>query len=384
MIRTIKLTLIKVIKVKLWNKEKMNSKIEEYCIGKDNYYDNYIIKYDILASIAHAKGLIRAGLLGKEEGRRIIKELRTMLKNPPKVIEEDSHTEIEKYLVKKLGNIGKKIHTGRSRNDQVIAAFRLYLIEELRSIANMKFKYPNSNIIMPGYTHMQKAMPYTVKKWFESYKKSIEEDMRLLKYIVKYINVSPLGSAASYGTSLNIDKKYVAKEAGFDRVYENDLYGQVSRFKYEFLVLSGLKQIMITLNRFSSDMLLFTTSEFGFFSFPDEISMGSSIMPNKKNYDVLEVMRAKSAFVIEQNYPYINLISGYNKDIYLGKGLLIEIINNVKESLEVFGILLEKIIINKEKLKRAITKEIYMTEKAYELVKKGVPFRDAYFKVKEG
>lgn len=388
---------------KLWQKndEKLDPTVESFETKEDLYLDKKLIKFDVIGSLAHAKMLKKIGILSDDELSKLIKGLTEILKliESEKFIleigDEDMHTKIENYLTEKYGSVGQKIHTGRSRNDQVLTAVRLYSKDRLISISgklktliknfnNFSKKY--GSIPMPGYTHMQKAMPSSIKLWAGAFIESLEDDLKVLENAEKINDQSPLGSAAGYGTPLKLDREYTAKLLGFAKVQENFLYCQNSKGKIEANILSSLLQIQLTMNKFASDVMLFTTSEFKFFKVASGVITGSSIMPQKRNVDAAELLRSK-VHVILGNFTKIvslssNLISGYNRDLQDIKRPLIESLEITLASVEIANILLSKLTPNKEVLEASLTEEIYATQKALEQVKKGMPFRLAYQKVK--
>ncbi len=381
--------------MKLWQKNyNLNKEIEKFTVGNDFELDQKLVKYDIKASIAHAKMLNKIKILSNEELQKIENCLSGIKELEIKPEDEDVHTAVENYLTEKLGNIGKKIHTARSRNDLVLADLKLFAKDKLNDIekalnklcavlAGLKNKH--KDIPMPGYTHMQKAMPFSVSLYFEAFQHAFEDDSKLIKSAYSFIDKCPLGSAAGYGTPLNIDKKMVSDLLGFSKTHENPLHAQNTRGKMESVVLSSLSNIMLDLNKLAADLLLFSTKEFGFFSLPDEFCTGSSIMPQKKNPDVLELLRAKYGVMLGYQAQINNIISslpsGYNRDLQLTKEPFIKGIELTLSSINIFALLLNNLKVNKENLEKACTPEIYAAEKAYELVKKGIPFREAYKKI---
>ena len=387
---------------KLWQKDyDVDKEIEKFTVGNDFLLDKKLVKYDCIASIAHAKMLNKIGILNTGELNNLINGLNEIIKLNQKnkfninQEDEDCHTAIEKYLTKKFGNAGKKIHTARSRNDQVLTALRLYEKEELKQIKTLLSQYKNSllaaikkygKIKIPGYTHMQKAMPTDVKTWLGSFISSLEDNIKLLDVSYSIIDSSPLGSAAGFGVpSINIDKKMTASLMGFSKAMDNPMYAQLSRGKFESTILHSLSQIMLDLNKLSTDLMLFSMQEFGFISLPKELCTGSSIMPQKKNPDVLELVRAKYHVVLGEEFKVKsmigNLISGYNRDLQLTKEPVINSVETVKSCIKMMVLVVSKIKINEKKCEDALTKELYAAEDAYKLVKKGVPFREAYKKV---
>lgn len=387
---------------KLWGKGKVQLQniIDEYCFKEGVELDSHLVVYDVLGSIAHAKMLARIGIITDQEFLKLKKclvEIIPLHENGKFNIEsndEDVHTKVENYLTDKLGDLGKKIHTGRSRNDQILTDLRLYSKKQLLSIAVsiyqlidtfLSFAKKYQFVPMPGYTHMQKAMPSSVGMWTGSFAESLLDDLKLLKAACELSDQSPLGSGAAYGVSLPVDRELTAKLLGFKKVQNNSLCCQASRPKIQLAIMQSLVQVMLTLSRFASDLLLFTTSEFNFFAVPDELCTGSSIMPQKKNLDIVEFLRVKTHVAIgyEQIVASISsgLPSGYNADMGETKGPLIKSFEIVLESLKITRLLLSNMKPNIDVLKKAITKELFATHAAYELVKIGMPFRDAYQKI---
>ena len=387
---------------KLWQKntDQLDPTIEAFETKGDLLLDQKLLIYDVYGSIAHAKMLKKIGIISGDELVKIHKGLLEILElnNKNKFIlgqgDEDIHTKIENYLTENFGEVGKKVHTGRSRNDQVLTAIRLYSKVELKNIQVEVAELINSfklfgkmygSIPMPGYTHMQKAMPSSIGLWAGSFVAALEDDTKSLKAVYDLIDQSPLGSAAGYGVSIKLDKKYTANLLGFKKVQENPIYCQGSRGKFEAFILAALIQILLTINKFASDSLLFTTQEFGFLKPSSGVTTGSSIMPQKKNLDLAELLRSKVHLVLG-NYTQIvslssNLISGYNRDIQDSKKPLMESLEITLESLKVAKILLENLTPDKEKLETAMTEDLFATEKALKLVLKGESFRNAYKKI---
>lgn len=384
--------------MKLWEKNyKLDKKVEKYTVGNDYILDQKLVKYDCLASIAHAKMLYKLNILTKKECEKLQKELENIIKLDKKGLfqinleDEDCHTAIENYLIEKLGDTGKKIHTARSRNDQVLTALRLYYKDEIKQIIEMvenlikaisKFKEKYGYIALPGYTHMRKAMPSSIALWCNAFTESMQDNAELINLIYNYTNKSPLGTGAGYGLPLKIDRKFTENLLDFEKLQKNPLYVQNSRGKFELLILEGLSQIMIDLNKISSDIILFSMSEFGFMELSYIICTGSSIMPHKKNPDVLELIRANYNKIISYQFEIKsiigNLISGYHRDFQLTKEPIINGFTLTKESLDVMIVVFEHLKVNPDKCKNAMSKELFDTKKTYDLVEEGVPFRDAY------
>jgi len=388
---------------KLWEKDyKLNKQIEDFTVGSDYMLDRKLVKYDCLASIAHVKMLGKMGILKQKEVTELIKELTNIinLDAQGKFIiskeEEDCHTAIENHLTEKLGALGKKIHTARSRNDQVLAALRLYYKDELkelkRSIVKLNSTLKNfakkyEKVELPGYTHARKAMPSSISMWTNAFVDSMKDNLKGINFALNLIDQSPLGTGAGYGIPIEIDKKYVANLLNFKRVQKNPIYVQHSRGKFESTILHVMTQIMFDLNKISTDLILFSMPEFGYFELPEEFCTGSSIMPHKRNPDVLELIRANYHIVVSyeiQTKTIIsNLPSGYNRDVQLTKQSIMDAFKITKQCLSIMSLVFTRLVVNKDNCKKALTDEIYATEEVYNLVKKGMPFRDAYRVVSE-
>lgn len=386
---------------KLWEKGVgFDKKIESFTVGNDNDLDQILLPYDCEASIAHVKMLNKMKYLNDNESQKLIKELNFILEESKsgnfkiKKSHEDCHTAIEDHLVNTCGDSGKKIHTARSRNDQVLTALRLYYRESIDDVKKLLidlikslelFSDKNGKIQFPGYTHMQKAMPSSVQLWSNAYIESMNDDLKLLQTAYALINQSPLGSGAGFGVPINIDRKFLAKELKFDSVQDNPIYCQLSRGKFELYIINIFTQIMFSINRIASDIVLFCTDEFKFFSLPDEFCSGSSIMPNKRNPDVLELLRGSYSILIGYQSQIQslsqNLISGYNRDIQLSKEPTMRSFDLIKNCLDINTLVISGLIVNEENCKKAMTDELFATEQAYNMVKEGIPFRQAYRKI---
>ncbi|MFA5514597.1 MAG: argininosuccinate lyase, partial [Sphaerochaetaceae bacterium] len=319
---------------KLWQKgEPLAQLVETFTVGNDYLMDDNLVSADVLGSIAHAKTLLKANILSSEEYLKLEKSLKEILKLHKEnsftitVGDEDCHTAIENYLVKNVGEAGKKIHTGRSRNDQVQTALRLWMrefniqfaLEVLQFVKTLfNFAKENEEIPMPGRTHMQLAMPSSVGLWAASFGEELLDLANHLLSLNAVLDQSPLGSAASYGTKLPLDREFSAKEMGFNRVQNNVLYANNSRGKFEAMLLDGCDYVMLTLSKIAQDLLIFTLGELNYFSLPAYLCTGSSIMPQKKNPDLLELIRSRSAVVssccIRVKEIIRSLPSGYNRD----------------------------------------------------------------------
>ena len=398
------MTKKKPIKRKIWFKKKvveLDPHVEDYNSGEDILYDQLMIPDDVFASRMYARLLQRHKIITKKELLKLEKGLDEILKLYEegkfnlKVEDEDCHTKIEEYLIDKLGPVGKKIHTARSRNDQVLVMMRLYLKKrslKLRKTALtlakdlLKAAKKYEFVPMPGYTHMQKAMPTTVGTWLAAFVESLLDDIRLLKAVTnELVDQNPLGSGAGYGSPFDFDRDWLSKQLGFKRTQNNVMYCQNSRGKIEGMVLESCVQIMLTLNKLASDLLFFTTQEFHFFDISDSISTGSSIMPQKKNLDAAELVRGRTATVVscknEVTMNIMNKISGYHRDGQEIKRPLFLGLKYTQTSLEVMSVIIKNIKPRKDILKKAMTPELFAAHKAFEQVKKGVTFRDAYIEV---
>ena len=328
---------------KIWNTngKKQSNEVAAFLAGEDIELDKSIFIYDVQASIAHVNNLFSIGIIKKGESTKIIKSLKDLKKKFQegsfKLTNkyEDCHSAIEFYLTKELGELGKKVHTGRSRNDQVIVAMRLFAKQNLinfkienKLVAKtfLKLAKKHENHQMPGYTHLQRAMPSSWGLWFSSYAESFIDNIDLINSTIDWIDSNPLGSAAGYGVSLPLNRKQVTKELGFKRIQLNSLYVQNSRGKYEMQILNTLKQSMLDIRKFSWDMSLFLSQEFDLVEIDSIYQTGSSIMPNKHNPDVIEILRANYSIVAGQSAELENLLSlpsGYHRDLQLTKRSLI-------------------------------------------------------------
>jgi argininosuccinate lyase len=385
---------------KLWKKteEKLHPAVEKYTAGTDSVFDLELLSFDIQASRAHVKGLLKTGVLTGAEAKEILGGLETLLKDLQAgnisitAADEDCHTVIENYLTEKIGDTGKKLHTGRSRNDQVLTATRLYMkhhLVELRASAialaeaflKMAEKY--EKVPMPGYSHTQQAMLSSLGHYFSAFTESLLDDADFIALVAKHVDKSPLGSVAGFGVSIPLDRELTSKELGFESVQVNSLYCQNSRGKFESAYIETLVQVMLTLGKFANDTILFTSQEFDFFAVDRSLTTGSSIMPQKHNLDVMEILRGNVS-VVTANQLMVkdiskNLISGYNRDGQLMKKPIFESTKIVADSLEVVGLLLKGITPKSENIRSKISLGIFSADKANNLViEKGVPFRDAY------
>ncbi len=393
------------MKSKLWQsstQSALHPLVEKYTVDNDWQVDQKLLGYDIEASIAHAQMLAKVRLISDEESAALVDELSRLMKlwqnGNFEIVQqdEDGHTAIETHLAQKLGSTGRKIHTGRSRNDQALVMMRLYMKDKIRQICSLMVSLDESFVEvierigdqpMPGYTHTQKAMPTTVGMWLEAYKDAFSDIEQYLLQTMKYIDQNPLGSAAGFGIDLNIDRQYTTKAMGFSKVQQNPMYCGLSRGLFEMTYLQSLNMIMTATAKFATDMLMFTSQEFDFFRLPSNMTTGSSIMPHKQNYDLFEIMRAKGHGFT----GYINQLaaisggvgSGYHRDLQLTKKISLSATDEVIDTLDILALCVSKLEINKAKLNSAMTEELQTVHKINELVKSGVPFRDAYQQVKK-
>jgi argininosuccinate lyase len=384
--------------MKLWEKGiNPEPAIIEFTAGKDRKTDLALTKWDIIGSMAHVIMLGDVGLVSEEEKNGLLKALHSLFVLDEKgslVIEddmEDIHSQIEKEMSSILGTTGKKIHTGRSRNDQVLVDIRLYTREEIDNLSVLikslftKFQSLSEQykaVLIPGYTHMQPAMVSSFGLWFGAYAECLADDILLLAGARALNNQNPLGTAAGYGTTLPINRKLTSELLEFDDLLYNSAYASLSRGKIELAIASALASVAQTLSRFSMDVCLFMTSEFRFIDFPDEYITGSSIMPQKRNPDVFELIRARANVI--QSLPNqvamltSNLMSGYNRDLQLLKQLMFDAFAEVGACIEIMLLMLNNIKVKKNITENPLYNTIFSTEEVNRLVKQGIPFRDAY------
>jgi argininosuccinate lyase len=387
--------------MKLWQKDKASLKeVERFTVGLDQQMDLFLAKSDVLGSLAHITMLETIGLLQKDELGVLTTELRSIYQRIGagtfKVEEgiEDIHSQVELELTRKLGDIGKKIHSGRSRNDQVLVDVKLYLRDEIAEVVaevknlfdllitqSEKFK----DHLLPGYTHLQLAMPSSFGLWFGAYAESLVDDLITLQGAYRVVNKNPLGSAAGYGSSFPLNRKLTTQLLGFDDLNYNVVYAQMGRGKTERIVASALSNVAATVGKLSMDACLFLNQNFGFISFPDELTTGSSIMPHKKNPDVFEVTRARcnQLMALPNDIAMLtaNLPSGYHRDLQLLKEQLFPAIQNLKDCLRMVQLMLSNIQVKENILADDKYKYLFSVEEVNKLVLSGMPFRDAYKKV---
>ncbi|MNU78191.1 Argininosuccinate lyase [compost metagenome] len=384
--------------MKLWDKGyTAENLVEQFTVGNDRVLDLKLAKHDITGNIAHAKMLRKIGILTEEELNAIVaalEELGIEIEAGNFEIEagfEDVHSKIEYELVQRIGEAGKKIHTARSRNDQVLVDLHLFLREELERIKTLAFQLfqtlqelseKHKNVPLPGYTHLQIAMPSSFGLWFGAYAETLIDDVILLNAAYKISNQNPLGSAAGYGSSFPIDRELTTGLLGFETLKYNSIAAQMSRGKLEKSVAFALSSLAGTLSKFATDVCLYMSQNFQFVSFPKELTTGSSIMPHKKNPDVFELLRAKSNRI--QNMPNEiilltnNLTSGYHRDFQLLKDILFGSIDTMKDNLTVCNFMLQHIEVNESILENNLYDHIFTVDSLNERVMNGKSFREAY------
>ena len=386
---------------KLWEKNiQVDKEVERFTVGKDRELDLYLAPYDMLGSMAHITMLESIGLLTKDELQSLHAELKNMYAKAERgnfVIEEgveDVHSQVELMLTRKLGDIGKKIHSGRSRNDQVLLDLKLFTRARIRELVRLtgdlfEVLIDRSNrykdILMPGYTHLQIAMPSSFGLWFAAYAESLADDLLLMQAAYKICNRNPLGSAAGYGSSFPLNRSMTTELLGFDSMNYNVVYAQMGRGKMERTVAYAMAGIAATLSKLAMDACLFNSQNFGFIQLPDSFTTGSSIMPHKKNPDVFELTRAKCNTLqgMPQQIALIcnNLPSGYFRDLQIIKELFLPSFDELKDCLRMVTLMMREIKINKHILDDPKYSLLFSVEKVNRLVMDGVPFRDAYKKV---
>lgn len=384
--------------MKLWQKDTTSLKeVERFTVGRDPEMDLYLARFDVIGSLAHIQMLESIGLLQKKE----LDQLSAGLKDIYKQIEsgsfqvedgaEDIHSQVELELTRKFGDVGKKIHSGRSRNDQVLVDVKLFLRAEIEQVVSevknlfdllltQSEKYKDH--LLPGYTHLQLAMPSSFGLWFGAYAESLVDDLITVQGAYHVVNKNPLGSAAGYGSSFPLNRTLTTKLLGFDELNYNVVYAQMGRGKTERIVASAFSNIAATLSKLSMDACLFLNQNFGFISFPEELTTGSSIMPHKKNPDVFELIRSRcnqwAALPNDIALMTANLPSGYHRDMQLLKEVLFPAIQSLKDCLRMAQLMLSNIEVKKDILKDDKYKFLFSVEEVNKLVLGGVPFRDAY------
>lgn len=383
----------------------IDADILRYSVGRDTELDIKLVEFDCLGTAAHVSMLERIPLEHKlitsDDKAAIISELVDIMRKAGEgrfsITEKDQdvHLAVERILTKKLGDLGKKVHTARSRNDQVAVDLRLFMRDELIAVVEetsilarelLNFARKHKQMPMVGRTHMQPAMPSSVGLWASAFSEDLLDDIALLRTAYKQANLSPLGSAASFGVPLDIDRKLVASLLGFSDPLHNVLHASNTRGKLESIVLSALSQTMLTVSRIAQDLILFSMPEFGYFSIPANFCTGSSIMPQKNNPDVLELIRARTAVVGSYANTVFEIVraapTGYNRDLQEAKFPLMDGIRITRETLAILPQMISGLKVNETKLIEAFTPDVFATDRTLELVAEGMPFRDAYNHVK--
>ncbi|WP_242134483.1 argininosuccinate lyase [Aestuariivivens marinum] len=387
--------------MKLWDKGiSIDKKIEQFTVGNDREIDIHIAKYDVIASKAHAKMLQKIGILNTIELEQLMDSLK-VLENQIEVGEfvideqfEDVHSKIEYDLTIAVGEVGKKIHTARSRNDQVLVACHLYYKDNLKQVYNktqtlfntlLDLAETHKDKVLPGYTHLQVAMPSSFGLWFSAYAELMIDDVYLLNAAIKTVDQNPLGSAAGYGSSFPIDREFTTQEMGFETLKYNVVAAQMGRGKNERTISVALGSLSNTLARFAMDVCLYMSQNFGFISFPDELTTGSSIMPHKKNPDVFELIRGKcnkiQALQTEMVLITNNLPSGYHRDYQLLKENMIGAFEELKDILDIFNFSIQQVIVKDVDVNDDKYKYLFTVDNINTLVVKGMSFREAYQKI---
>ena len=386
---------------KLWEKNfEVNQEIEKFTVGRDRELDLFLAKHDVLGSMAHITMLQSIGLLEEQELHALLAELKIIYAEAEAgnfIIEdgvEDVHSQVELMLTRKLGDVGKKIHSGRSRNDQVLLDLKLFtrqqimeIAEEVRVLFDELIAQSNryKNVLMPGYTHLQVAMPSSFGLWFGAYAESLVDDMLFLQAAFKMTNRNPLGSAAGYGSSFPLNRTMTTELLGFDSMNSNVVYAQMGRGKMERNVAFALAGLAGTLSKLAFDACMFNSQNFGFVKLPNECTTGSSIMPHKKNPDVFELTRAKCNKIqaLPQQIVLImnNLPCGYFRDLQIIKEVFIPAFQEIKDCLRMASYIINKIQVNEHILDDAKYDNMFSVEEVNRLAAAGMPFRDAYKKV---
>ncbi|MDD4589752.1 MAG: argininosuccinate lyase [Parabacteroides sp.] len=386
---------------KLWEKSvKVDRKVDAFTVGKDREMDLYLAKYDVLGSMAHITMLESIGLLTKDELSVLLVELKGIYRLAEEgqfVIEdgvEDVHSEVELLLTRRLGDVGKKIHSGRSRNDQVLLDLKLFTRAQIKDIVELvsdlfAVLISQSNrykdVLMPGYTHLQIAMPSSFGLWFGAYAESLADDLQLMQAAYKVCNRNPLGSAAGYGSSFPLNRQMTTDLLGFDSMDYNVVYAQMGRGKMERTVAFAMAGIAATLSKMAFDACLFNSQNFGFIKLPDQFTTGSSIMPHKKNPDVFELTRAKCNKIqgLPQQITLVsnNLPSGYFRDLQIIKEMFLPAFDDLDDCLRMVTYMLREVKVNEHILDDDKYAVIFSVEEVNRLVREGVPFRDAYKQV---
>ncbi|MBR7125783.1 MAG: argininosuccinate lyase [Prevotella sp.] len=387
--------------MKLWEKNyEVNAEIDRFTVGRDREMDLYLAPYDVMGSMAHITMLETIGLLSSDELRQLLAELRAIYREAAEgrfEIEdgvEDVHSQVELMLTRRLGDMGKKIHSGRSRNDQVLVDLKLFTRHQLRDIAELvKVLFDEliaksnelKDVLMPGYTHLQVAMPSSFGLWFGAYAESLCDDMLFLQAAYRMTNRNPLGSAAGYGSSFPLNRQLTTDLLGFDSMDYNVVYAQMGRGKTERNVAFAMATIAGTLAKLAFDACLFNSQNFGFVRLPKECTTGSSIMPHKKNPDVFELIRAKcnklQALPTQVTLIMNNLPVGYFRDLQIIKEVFLPAFDELKDCLNMTAYIINRMEVNRNILDNPIYDPIFSVEEVNRLAAEGMPFRDAYKKV---
>jgi argininosuccinate lyase len=385
--------------MKIWKKDETDTSalVEQFTVGRDREFDLLLAKYDVLGSLAHTEMLSSVGLLLREDFGKIQAALKQILDEIEcgdfSIVDdcEDIHSQIEWMLTQRIGDAGKKIHSGRSRNDQVAVDIKLFLkdaVQEIKRKTNQLFVLLQSlseqykNVLMPGYTHLQVAMPSSFGLWLGAYAEALVDDVDMLAVAYRMANKNPLGSGAGYGSSFPLNRQMTSELLGFDDIHYNSVYAQMSRGKTEKTVAIAIAGIASTIAKLSMDMCLYNSQNFMFLTFPSNLTTGSSIMPHKKNPDVLELVRGKCNRL--QSLPnelvllMSNLPSGYHREMQLTKEILFPAIDTIKTCIDMVMLMLDNMIVNEFILDAPIYKNLFTVERLNELVNAGMPFRDAY------
>ncbi len=375
--------------------------IMKFMAGDDVVLDRVLFPHDIRATIAHVHGLQRIIVLSAQDSERLtelLKELLELFNSGGFSLDdrfEDGHSAIENWLIQQSGELGARVHTGRSRNDQVAVATRLYMLDCLRKLAGheaaiastcLEKAEAHAMLPMPGYTHLQRAVPSSVGLWLASFAEAFTDNLAFTKGVFDVLDANPLGTAAGYGVNLPLDRKGVSAELSFSRLQLNPMAAQNARGKYELMALQAALHAMLDVRRLAWDLSLFTTSEFDFVVLPDPYMTGSSLMPNKRNPDVVELLRGRAAVIegaMVEIQAVLSLPSGYQRDLQLTKPALIRGMECVLKSLSIVPALIQGMRFNAENMQAAITPEMFATDIAVSLAASGVPFREAYRKAKQ-
>lgn len=387
--------------MKIWDKGfSIDKRIETFTIGKDRELDVWLAPFDILGSMAHSRMLHKIGLLEEDELQQLLQGLKDIYAEVEQgefEIEEgieDVHSQVELMLTRKLGDVGKKVHSGRSRNDQVLLDLRLYIRHEIETLVQLTEKLfhtliqlseKHKDVLLPGYTHTQVAMPSSFGLWFGAYAESLVDDLTVLQAAYKVSNQNPLGSAAGYGSSFPLDRSMTTRLLGFESMSYNVVYAQMGRGKVEKTVSFALASLAATIGKMAADVCLYMSQNFGFITLPDHLTTGSSIMPHKKNPDVFELMRAKAnklqALPNEITLIITNLTSGYHRDLQLVKESFLPAFEDLKDCLSISEYMLNHVQVNTQIMEDEKYKYLFSVEAVNQEVLNGVPFRDAYKKV---